>query len=199
MAVQIEKENHNKIKVILKPVDMQKMNISVESLKPDSPQLHNFLHEIMERVQEETGFNPYSGKIMVEAMPMGEDMLLTVTRISVQNKICVSDKPKKIRAVANKTYQRHTAFSFKSFDDFCKALTSLNRETVKNSEYYILDKSNILLVGNLSDTERYILNEYSDISKCNGIIDSYLKEHAKHISGGETLVNMAEGIKRINS
>ncbi len=199
MAVQIEKESQNKIKITLKPVDLQRMNVTVESLKPDSPQLHNFLHEIMERVQEETGFNPYSGKIMVEAMPMGENMLLTVTRISVQNKISIGEKPKRIRAVANKTYQRHTAFSFDNFENFCKALTSLNKETVKNSDYYILDKSNVLLVGGLSDTERYILNEYSDLSKCNGIIDSYLKEHAKHISGGETLVSMAEGIKRINS
>jgi len=199
MAVQIEKESQNKIKITLKPVDLQKMNVSVESLKPDSPQLHNFLHEIMERVQEETGFNPYSGKIMVEAMPMGENMLLTVTRISVQNKISIGEKPKKIRAVANKTYHRHTAFSFNSFENFCKALTSLNSETVKNSDYYILDKSNVLLVGSLSDSERYLLNEFSDVSKCNGIFDSYLKEHAKHISGGETLVNMAEGIKRINS
>ena len=65
MTVQIEKENSNKIKVTLQPLDLREMNISIENLKPNSPQLNRFLYEIMEKVREETGFNPYNGQIVV--------------------------------------------------------------------------------------------------------------------------------------
>ena len=51
--MQIEKETSNKIKIILKAIDLEEMNVSVESLQKSSPELHDFLHEIMERIQKE--------------------------------------------------------------------------------------------------------------------------------------------------
>lgn len=198
--MQIEKEDSNRIRIILKPVDLSEMNVSVESLKPNSPQLHNFLYEIMERIREETGFNPYSGQIMVEALPMGESMVLTVTRIS-ENKEALKDKmkskPKKVRAVINRQFAKRTAFIFESFDDLCSALVKLDSETVKMSDYYQKDKKNILIVGAVSMQERYMLKEYSEYSKSGSMVDSYLREHAKHIAGGDKLAQMACGIAKL--
>ena len=138
MRMQIEKEDSNKIRIILKPIDLAEMNVSIENLKPDSPQLHNFLYEIMERVREETGFNPYAGQIVVEALPIGEGMILTVTRISQQKKTAVPPKAKirRVKAVINdKSKKKSTAFVFDSFDDFCSAFTVLNKETLIKSYY----------------------------------------------------------------
>lgn len=194
--MQIEKEDSNRIKIILKPVDLREMNVSVESLKPNSPQLHNFLFEIMERIREETGFNPYSGQVMVEALPVGESIVLTVTRISERKE---ADKPKtrKVRAVINRPFARRTVFVFESFDDLCAALIRLNSDTLKESDYYRNNDKNILVVGAVSIKERYLLKEYCEYFRNGSITDSYLKEHAKHVAGGEKLISMAQGISEL--
>lgn len=198
--MQIEKEDSNKIRIILKPIDLAEMNVSIENLKPDSPQLHNFLYEIMERVREETGFNPYAGQIVVEALPIGEGMILTVTRISQQKKTAVPPKAKirRVKAVINdKSKKKSTAFVFDSFDDFCSALTVLNKETLIKSDYYKLNNKNVLLVNGATLCERSVLKEYAISSKSGGVVNSYMSEYGKHIAGGESLISMADGISRL--
>lgn len=199
MKVQIEKEDSNKIRVILRPIDLREMNVSVESLKPDSPQLHSFLYEIMERVRAETGFNPYSGQIMVEALPIGEGMVLNVTRIMPPKKATADSSLniKRVKAVLKESGQRRTAFVFDSFDDLCNALTVLNKETLIRSDYYKLNSKNILLVSGALFQEKSVLKEYSVSYKTGRMIDSYMSEHGKHIAGGERLVSMADGISRL--
>lgn len=199
MKVQIEKEDSNKIRVILRPIDLREMNVSVESLKPDSPQLHSFLYEIMERVRAETGFNPYSGQIMVEALPIGEGMVLNVTRIMPPKKAAADSSPniKRVKAVLKEPGQRRTAFVFDSFDDLCNALTVLNKDTLIRSDYYKLNSKNILLVSGALFQEKSVLKEYSVSYKTGRMIDSYMSEHGKHIAGGERLVSMADGISRL--
>lgn len=197
--MQIEKETSNKIKIILRAIDLEEMNVSVESLQNSSPKLHDFLREIMERVRKETGFNPYNGQIMVEAFPIGEGIMLTVTRVSAIKKTLNTDtaKIRKVRAVAKDTAEKNIAFSFASFDDFCKAMTMLDRKTLKNCEYFKLKKTDILLVGSLPYADRCVLKEYSKSSKKSSVIGSYLKEHAKFIASGDELISMANGISNL--
>ena len=197
--MQIEKETSNKIKIILKAIDLEEMNVSVESLQKSSPELHDFLHEIMERIQKETGFNPYDGQIMVEAFPFGEGIILTVTRLLQTKKTPPIDtkKIKRVRAVPRDSSQKNTAYGFASFDDFCKAMTLLNKKTLKSCEYFKLKKTDILLTGFLPLADRCILKEYSSLTKKSSVMQSYLKEHANFIASGDELICMAKGISQL--
>ena len=199
MTVQIEKESANKIRVILKPLDLREMNINIESLKPNSPQLNRFLYEIMERVREETGFNPYNGQIVVEAVPRDEGIVLTVTRLvpSETPTAKTAIKKGKFKAVVKKHSESKTAFFFELFDDLCKALTMLNESTLRKADYYSMGKSNVLVVCGVAKQEKYILKEYASSFKNSVIFESHLKEYAKHIAGGDELVSMAKGIAQI--
>ena len=196
MTVQIEKENANKIRVILKPLDLREMNINIENLKPNSPQLNRFLYEIMERVREETGFNPYNGQIVVEAVPRDEGIVLTVTRLVPPDTPTAKSAVKKgkFRAVTKKHSESKTAFFFDAFEDLCKELTMLSESTLKKSDYYSMGKSNILVICGAAKREKYILKEYASEFKNGIIFESHLKEYAKHVAGGDKLVSMAEGI-----
>lgn len=199
MTVQIEKESANKIRVILKPLDLREMNINIERLKPNSPQLNRFLYEIMERVREETGFNPYNGQIVVEAVPRDEGIVLTVTRLvpSETPTAKTAIKKGKFKAVVKKHSESKTAFFFELFDDLCKALTMLDESTLRKADYYSMGTSNILVVCGAAKQEKYILKEYASSFKNSVIFESHLKEYAKHIAGGDKLVSMAKGIAQI--
>ena len=197
--MQIEKESSNKIKVILQSTDLREMNISVENLRPNSPQLNRFLYEIMERVREETGFNPYSGQIVVEAVPGNGGVVLTVTRLGkperTLNKAAL--KNGSFKAVIKKHSKTKTAYCFDSFDDLCKVLTILDKDTLNKSDYYKMDNKNILVLCGASAQEKYILKEYSSCFKNGIIFESYLSEHGKHVAGGDSLVSMADGISKL--
>lgn len=191
--MQIEKESSNRIKVTLKPTDFQKMNVSLDTLKPNSPQLHTFLYEIMERVREQTGFNPYMGQVMVEALPMGECMELTVTRISALEKSTMpaNKKLKNARAVIKKIPSKQAAFYFDNFDDFCKALILLDHNFLKNCIYYKLNDMHILFAQDICDLQLCLLKEYCTFIKKSSVIDVYMEEHAKYVTDGDGLVNMS--------
>lgn len=199
MTVQIEKENSNKIKVTLQPLDLREMNISIENLKPNSPQLNRFLYEIMEKVREETGFNPYNGQIVVEAVPRNEGIVLTVTRLepAAAPTAKAAIKKGKFKAVVKKQNEAKTVFFFDVFDDLCRALTMLSENTLKKSDYYSMGKSNILVICGAERMEKYILKEYASSFKNSIVFESHLKEYAKHIAGGDKLVSMAKGIAEI--
>ena len=100
--MKIEKIEANKIKVSLSELDLIDMNINVKSLTPDSPRLHNFLYEIMEKVKAETGFNPYSGQVVVEATPHDDGITLTVTKLVLDEVPVKKRRPKNIRVSSHK-------------------------------------------------------------------------------------------------
>ena len=110
--LKIEKIEINKIKVTLSALDLIDMNISVKSLTPDSPVLHGFLHDVMEMVKAETGFNPYSGQVMVEATPSDDGIVLMVTKLSEEKK----KKPKNVRVAG----YRKITYRFRHFENICR-------------------------------------------------------------------------------
>ena len=195
----IEKEDSNRIKVILKSIDLRKMNVSIENLKPDSPQLHDFLYEVMERVREETGFNPYHGQIVVEASHMGDGMVLTVTRVSDRvNKMNVNRaKIRKARATLKNQEEAVTAFIFYEFDDFFEGVKLLSARTLMNTYYYKYKGYHVLLVKGVLREEKCRLREYASRIKCGQMLTAFFAEHAELIASGEKMVSMADGISKL--
>ena len=109
--MQIEKLEDNKIQVILTTADLSNMNIDINSLSGESVELNAFLFHIMERIREETGFNPYGGQVLMEAMPIGDDGIsILVSKVHSRDGRITRTQFKRIRAVrARETEEKEDA------------------------------------------------------------------------------------------
>lgn len=185
--MKIEKLEMNKIKVTLSAMDLVDMNVNVRMLTPNSPHLHDFLHEVMEKVRMQTGFNPYNGQVVVEATPKEDGIILTVTKLAEEKR----RQPKKIRVSAVKN--RYT-YRFSSFENLCELFR--NKDSADFSKcalYEYMDKFYMVIpkgaISGISEfSEQYsgtLLNEY------------FLREHGKCHAECERLVSMAEGVKNM--
>ena len=195
VIMKIERLENNKIKVTIFPVDLIDMNMSIKNLRPDSPQLHSFLSDIMEKIKEETGFNPYSKRTVVEASPVGDCMVLTVTKIEDKKESLNKDSIKKVRAVLKNKKVKKSVYFFEEFDDMCEAISYMSEETLKNSACYKIEKRFAFVATLEKSMEIGIMREFSSSYDVHSLASDFLGEHAKAIAKGESLVNMARGIK----
>lgn len=198
--LRIEKLELNKIKVTIDQIDLIDMNINLRTLRPDSPQLHSFLFKVMEKVKKETGFNPYSGQIVVEALPVGDCMELTVTKISDKKPhIYDRSKLKKARATLKNKTSIGNIFTFDSFDILCSVLLNLSNEVLSQSSYYQLDNRHCLVLKNIGLQDFNVMREFSENCDRGKLCEAFLNEHAKLIAEKNSLISMAEGISKLYS
>ena len=195
--MRIEKLECNKIKVTVFPVDLIDMNINMKSLRPDSPQLHSFLSGIMEKIKEETGFNPYSGRTVVEASPIGDCIVLTVTKMSDDDDNFKISNKRKIRAVLKKKKTENSVYFFESFDDMCGAICLLSNNTLSASSLYKIDNKFALSVLEMKESEGVMVSEFSSGNDCHTLAGDFLFEHAELVASGEKLITMADGIRNL--
>ena len=191
--MKIEKIEANKIKVSLSALDLIDMNINVKSLTPDSPRLHNFLYEIMEKVKAETGFNPYSGQVVVEATPHDDGITLTVTKLVLDEVPVKKRRPKNIRVSSHKVASKLT-YSFSSFEDVCNLFLINNAEDFSSGKLYEY-LENFYMVIPKNDSLQ--IHEFGDCCGKLSLSETFLAEHGKLHAKGESLVNMARGVQNL--
>ena len=196
--MRIEKLEFNKIKVTIYPVDLMDMNINIKNLKPDSPQLHSFLSDIMEKIKEETGFNPYSERTVVEASPVGDCMVLTVTTFSGENdnfKICGK---RRVKAVLKKKTTKSNIFFFEKFDDMCDALTQISDASLVGGALYKIENKYALSFLEIKENEAFLLREFAISRDNNQLARDFLCEHAELIAKDNKFLSMSQGIKKLS-
>ncbi len=197
IAVRIEKLELNKIKVTVYPVDLNDMNINIKALKPDSPQLHSFLFKIMEKVKRETGFNPYSGQIMVEALPVGDCMELIVTKICEKKNNIQKPALKKVHATLKNKKLSNIIYLFSDFENMCKALIILSDNTLINSSCYKIEDNHVIAASGISLNEHILLKEFVNDYDNTKLSARFLEEHGELIAEKEHLLSMANGIAEL--
>lgn len=193
--MKIEKVQNDKIKVTLTPADLVLYDIECDNLRPDSPNLHKFLFDIMENVKEETGFNPYSGQVMVEAQRDESGISLIISKININQ--APHKIPKSIKAVKAKPRIKQIKYIFKSFDDLCSALKLVQFESISSGALYKYDNRWYLL-NKFSQKTDLILREFCFEARETKSADTFLREHASLIAEGGELVKMAKGIKALD-
>ncbi len=190
--MKIEKIELNKIKVTVSATDLVSMNISVKSLTPDSPCLHNFLFEVMQKVQEETGFNPYSGQVMVEATPSEGGIILTVTRLGEEKP--VPKRPKRVRVVSHRSPARVT-YKFLSFEHLCGLFSVADSTEFEAGSLYEYADGFFMVMPKGS---RVSFAEFAVRGiGAEALSESFLAEHGKLVASGAGLVSMADGVKKL--
>ena len=206
--VQIEKLEDNKIQVILTTADLTSMNIDINSLSGESVELNAFLFNIMERIKEETGFNPYGGQVLMEAMPIGDDGIsILVSKVHSHSGRITRTQFKRIRSVRAKTEEkedidpeaRSEVFYIETFDDVCAALSELSLKTLAVSSLYKMESMYGFLAVKTAKTARDIelLSEFSYRQSYYPLQEVYIREHGELIAAGKRLVSMAKGVKEL--
>ena len=207
--VQIEKLEDNKVQVILTTADLTSMNIDINSLSSESVELSAFLFHIMERIREETGFNPYGGQVLMEAMPLGDDGIsILVSKVHGCEKRITRTQFKRLRSMrARNTDEseeidpsaRPEVFYIESFDDVCAALMQLSMKTLTVSSLYKVDSMYGFLAVKNAKTARDIelLSEFSCRRSYYPLQEVYIREHGELIASGRRLVGMAKGVRNL--
>ncbi len=197
--MRIEKLEFNKIKVTVFPVDLIDMNINMKNLKPDSPQLHSFLSDIMEKIKEETGFNPYSERTVVEASPVGDCIVLTVTKIADKPDSFKNPGKRKVKAVLKNKSVKKSIYFFECFDDMCDAISLISEETLFDAVLYKIENKFAISTSGIKENEAGVMREFCSDSDAHMLAAHFLGEHAELIAKGEKLVSMASGIRKLAS
>lgn len=204
--MQIERLEENKIQVILSTADLLSMNIDISTLSGESGELNSFLFYIMEQIKEETGFNPYGGQLLMEAMPMGEDGIsILVSKVHNEKEKITRAQFKRIRALRPRMTREKDAleaaehvevFYISCFDDVCAALMELNHNTLLMCALYKLDSVYVILIAKNDATMRDIdvLSEFSYRQSYYPLQEVYIREHGELIAKGKRLISLADGI-----
>jgi adapter protein MecA 1/2 len=199
--VRIEKLNDNKIKVTLTTMDLVNLDIDIKQLAPDSKELHAFLFHIMETIRLETGFNPYSGQVMVEATPSRDGISILVSKLKNNSKRITKAQFNSAKGVKAKlkTEDKTEIFYFENFDDLCAALAASPRDSLHCGALY-----------KLGDTYCFVIKDGKQNRKCLAVMSefapkrskypmqlAYIREHGTLVSKGAALAQMADEIENL--
>lgn len=197
--MRIEKLNSDKIKVTLTTADLKGFDIDIDHLTPDSNELHSFLFRIMETIHKETGFNPYSGQVVVEATPSKEGISLIIHRLGGTKRITREEFKKANRVTARLKKKADTKiFYFHSFEDLCAAITEVSEEALGDGSLYKIDNS---FYFTLRDTARHkrcthVMMEFSSDKPSDPHI-TYIREHGILVAEGAELISLRKNIRNL--
>lgn len=211
--MRIKKISSNKIVVQLTDSDLKQFDLDFENKIPQAADLHNFLFEVMEVVQSETGFDPYhGGQVIVEASPSEEGISLLISKIKTENKAITRDEFKRAKGVrvkassgkgglaeldpplaangtsAAKNKGKRSVFLFDGFEDVEGAMAVLAGESFAGVRLYRNEKK-YAVVSRLTAEDRVfnVLSEYAAKTVMNNVC-------AYDVAEGWTLVAEGDGL-----
>ena len=182
--MKIVRMEQDKIKVILSENDLIDMNINVEKLTPNSPELSVVLKNIIDTVRLETGFSAENGQVMVEASTYENGIVLTLSKKNDKSRIkSVKISKKKGRAV----------FEFESFDELLQMLLNVEKRYISAMKLYrCFDKFYITLPKN---NIPFVIYEFSLRNRKSSIAESKLFEYGKLLAEGKKIDGMISYLK----
>lgn len=197
--MRIEKLADDRVKVTLTSADLTHMDIKIEQLTPNSKELHMFLFHVMETIREETGFNPYSGQVVVEATPLKDGMSIIVSKLKNEKKHITREQFKKIKSIKPKIKSDDIIFKMYYFDDFeilCDALVKIQKEAAESGALYKLGNEYCVMIKNDKRflNSDYILSEFSLKKSVYPMQAEHVKEHWTLIAKQGKLADMINGI-----
>ena len=201
--MKIEVLENSRIKVTLTIEDLIYYNLKPEKLSAQSPRLQKFLFNIMDNVRRETGFNPYKGAVAVEAVQSNEGMVLYISGFKPQesqsHKVTINGEVKKIKVTCRKDVSPQNSYCFHKFSNLCSALLYLTDSSLMVSSLYKYEDDWYFILGANDDFERShcVLTEHC--SSYGGMFysENFLTEHGEVVASGQSLISMADGLKRL--
>lgn len=190
--------SETKLKVILSRSDLQKLDISVESMDYANVSTKRVFWEILDEARHTTGFDAESAKLFVQVFPDAEggcEMFITKEReITQQDAAFTRKKVYRLAAVSDETAGEYVRLDF---DALCKLCKRMKREGVRNitdlyydgEDGYILSVlQKLRLPAYISATTRMIcgippwLSEYGKTGTLDARLAAYLSEHYEKLA-----------------
>ncbi len=189
--MKIEKLNENKIRITLNLDDLNERNIDLHSFMSNSIESQNIFLDMLDKADEEVGFNTDDCRIMIEALALKDGhFVLTITKFEqYEDEKSPSTAKKRSLHIKRKSPTVNfdkTIYSFESFDAFCDFCTFL-RGNIKDDELNRLAKS--------IDLYEYNSNFYLIFSDIN-VKSNYLKFICSSITEFAHFVNSSELFER---
>ncbi len=176
--MKIEKIHVNKIKVTFTPDDMIEHNLTVSAVKENAPHLQRLLMNVVRRAEEEVGFSAENARLMVEAMPAGDDSLVMyITRLGDEDEIkdALSEVKRRVRLKV-RTAPEHSKISLITFESFEDALelSHFASDCNEGELYYYNNKYHLILQGDIA----YRFAEFGRMTNDEKVCD-LVSEHGK--------------------
>ena len=187
----------NHIEVTVTDGDLLSFDTDIESLTPDSPYLKNFLFKVMERVKNETGFDPKNGHILIEAQRSLDRIVFNIKRMGLTRE----EKKKKYkgaRPVIKRGKEKVYIYGFENFSDMTDALSKLDADVLLSASIYGFEEVYYCFFRT-SEKNMYfdsVMREFCDAKDDFEFTESILCEHGKHIAVGSEVVTLIDGIKK---
>jgi len=184
--MKIVKLEKDKIKVILTQSDLDNMDIDINDITPNSPEISKFLSEILRTVKEETGFTIEDSQTVVEATTFGMGVILVFSKVK-------KNYVKGIKAIKK---DDRVAYEFFGFDDLLGLLVNVDYASIldmrlyqyMNSFFITLPKNNVPI----------LIYEYSLKNRSSCIAESLLSEYGRFLGDGKSILAMVLELKKIN-
>ncbi|MBQ7574162.1 MAG: adaptor protein MecA [Clostridia bacterium] len=204
----IEQLEKNKVKVTLTVDDLHMMDIDISTLGNESVKLNTFLFNIMEKVKEETDFNPYGGQILMEAMPTAEGVSIFVSKVLDDDRKITKTAFKNVKTIRAKGVVSGTSeidadvmelFYIENFDSVCSVLRELKYNTLLKCELYKLEDEYCMMVRRdfKSVQSMGVLWEFAKRRSVHSMQKDFVREHGTLIAKGRKLANMGKGVKSL--
>ena len=223
--MKIEQVSADKVRVRLSHEELAEMNVNPEMFMSDSKALNAFILNILHEIYETTDFDPFYGSITMEAMPDSDGMCIMLSKgivpksakktgysvdleriaelLGIDTRTQKKPQKRKIKSVSavkeGSARGIHT-FIFNEFDDMCSAAGRMSTVTAQLSELYKIDGKYAMLVPILTktlDDFAMIMEFASEVKR--GLAYEHVREHGELIAKNESLVNMAEGIRGLET
>lgn len=201
--MKIERINENIIRVTISLDDLEKRNISLESLSYNSPAAQELFWDMLEQAENQFGFDLSDSQLLIEPIPdLNNGFVITITKIVaegefesihkyINSKLRRSDL--RVKRRTKKLYSALLVYSFKDFDDLCALTREL--KPIYNGEsnlykckdtYYLMLIKNSFSVSSIKKLE-VLLGEYGNrISNVN-FFEGYLNEYGTKIIADNAL------------
>ena len=187
--MKIVRLEQDRIKVILSESDLMDMNIDIDSLAPNSPELSVFLRAVMDEVRRETGFSLENGQVTVEATTYCGGIVLMLSRAKIKDK----GKIKGVKVSSGK--KESIIFEFCDFDALSGMLVNIEKRYILAMRLYSLNGSFYLAVP--KNSVPFLIYEFALSSKKSAVSESVLAEYGDFLADGNRLFCMVKGLKKI--
>ena len=199
--MKIEKLTENKIRIILNIEDLEKNNISFDSLHTNTPEIQTMILSILDKAEQEVGFYTQDSKILIEAISSFDgNFVFIITKSSTSSANFPSFSRKKPIA-KRKTFKlddNAIIYSFQNFDDFCDFCKALHIEFLshenlklicKNTSLYFYNNNYYLLISGINNNYEHLNVFFSVISEFTDRIDNLKNFDAKLVEHGKVIFN----------
>lgn len=201
--MKIRKISCYKVVVELTNNDLDKLELNPE--KEPRANIHKFLFNVMKKVQNQTGFDPYhGGQVIVEATPSEEGMDLVISKIPGSSHKMSREDFKRIKSIKVKDTIKlkrdevKRVFVFDTYEDLENLMANMCHKAFLNMTLYRHNGRYALIsCGNISDDTKRIMCEYAIKWGRYNPTHCHILESWEKVAQRSELCEMAEKLKAI--